>query len=350
MRLIHSPAGGLRSAAFSTDGDTLITQGGPRPTRRFGTEVVLWDTRTWRPRGDPLVVNAEYSGDRTVAVSADGELLAVPRSSGGVQVWSSSAREPVATLPSSGAPVTAIAFAPDGSALAIGDADGGIRFLDPRTAKSMAKPLTLSESSSTAIEYSPGGSRVAVGRQDGRTQIFGIESGEALGPALGANASEINDVSFSADGNLLATAGLDRTGALWQLDGNRAIGTVFRGQKGAITGATYTPDGTMVLTRRNRRVGRRQESGDGVDRRALRLGGEVLTAAVSPDGATLAAGGTAGRVLLWPIDDTSAEPISVGLDGSWAQQVAFSPDGKQLAIAVDDLRGAWDRQAPASGM
>ena len=349
VRLIHSPAGGLSSAAFSTDGDTLITQGGPRPTRRFGTEVVLWDTRTWRPRGDPLVVNAEYSGDRTVAVSADGELLAVPRSSGGVQVWSSSAREPVATLPSSGAPVTAIAFAPDGSALAIGDADGGIRFLDPRTEKSMAKPLTLSESSSTAIEYSPGGSRVAVGRQDGRTQIFGIESGEALGPALGANASEINDVSFSADGNLLATAGLDRTGALWQLDGNRAIGTVFRGQEGAITGATYTPDGTMVLTAGTDGsvAARNPETGSIVGR--FDLGGEVLTAAVSPDGATLAAGGTAGRVLLWPIDDTSAEPISVGLDGSWAQQVAFSPDGKQLAIAVDDLRGAWDRTGPSVG-
>ena len=89
VRLIDSPAGFLTTAAFSADGDTLITQGGPRLGRPFGTEVVLWDTRTWRPRGDPLVVNPEYSGDRTVAVSADGELLAVPLSSGGVRVWSS---------------------------------------------------------------------------------------------------------------------------------------------------------------------------------------------------------------------------------------------------------------------
>ena len=186
VRLIHSPAGGLTSAAFSADGDTLITQGGPRLSGRFGTEVVLWNTRTWRPRGDPLLVNPEYSGDRTVAVSADGGLLAVPRSSGDVRVWSSSARKPVATLPATTAPVTALAFAPDASALAIGDDGGGVRFLDPRTGKSKAKPLALSESSPVAIEYSPEGSRVAVGRQDGRTQIFELRVGRAAGATPGS--------------------------------------------------------------------------------------------------------------------------------------------------------------------
>ena len=99
VRLIPSPAGFLTSAAFSADGDTLITQGGPRLGRPFGTEVVIWNTRNWRPRGDPLLVDPEYSGDRTVAVSRDGGLLAVPRSGGDVRVWSSSARKPVATLP-----------------------------------------------------------------------------------------------------------------------------------------------------------------------------------------------------------------------------------------------------------
>ncbi len=342
VRLIDSPAGLLTTAAFSADGDTLITQGGPRVSGRFGTKVVLWNTRTWRPRGDPLVVNREYSGDRTVAVSADGELLAVPLSNGGVRVWSSSAREPVATLPPAPAPVTALAFAPDASALAIGDDGGGVRFLDPRTGKSTAEPLAQVESLPVAIEYSPDGSRIAVGRTDGRTQIFELESGESLGPPLAANASEINDVSFSADGRLLATAGLDRTGALWRLDGNRAIGTVFRGQSGPITEAAYTPDGAQVLTAGTDGSVAARDPETGSIARRFHLGGEVLSTVVSPDGSTLAAGGTAGRVSLWPIDDPSAEPISIDLDRSWAQQVAFSPDGGQLAIAVDGARGAWE--------
>ena len=342
VRLLASPAGALSSAAFSADGNTLITQGGPRLTGRFGTEAVLWDTRTWRPRGHPLLVNPEYSGDRTLAVSADGELLAVPLSSGGVRVWSSSARKVVATLPSAQASVTALAFAPDASALAIGDDDGGIRFLDPRTGRSKTKPLALSESAPASIEYSPGGSRVAVGRLDGRTQIFEFRSGEQLGTPLAANASAINDVSFSPDGRLLATAGLDRTGALWRLDGNRAIGTVFGGQRGAITEASFTPDGKLVLTAGTDGSIAARNPGTGSIVRRFRLGGEVLSATVSPDGSTLAAGGTAGRVALWPIDDSSAKPVTVDLDRAWAQQVAFSRDGKQLAVAVDGDRGAWE--------
>lgn len=342
VRQIDSPAGFLSTAAYSADGKTLVTEGGPRPTGRFGTEIVLWDTRTWRPRGDPLLVNREYAGDGAVAVSPDDELLAVPLSSGGVRVWSSSKRKPLATLPGTTAPVTALAFAPDASAVAIGDDDGDIRFLDPRTGNSNAEPLAVSESTPVAIEYSPDGSRVAVGRLDGRTQLYAIESGQQLGPPLAANASAINDVSFSADGRLLATAGLDRTGALWRLDGDRAIGTVFRGQKGPITQAAYTPDGTLVLTTGADGSVAARDPGTGSIVRRYDLGGEVLSAAVSPDGATLAAGGTAQRVVLWPVDDGSAEPITVDLGGSWAQQVAFSPDGEQLAVAVDGARGAWE--------
>ncbi len=342
-RLIDSPAGLLSTASFSADGRTLITQGGLRPRGRVATEIVAWDATTWRPRGDPLVVAPGYVGDRSVVVSADGELVAVPRPDGSVRVWSLSARKPVATLPATTAPPAAAAFAPDASALAIADDDGGVRFLDPRTARPKARRLTLSESSPSAIEYSPDGSKVAVGRADGRTQIFAVGSGAPLGPPLAANATSINDVTFSADGSLLATAGLDRTGALWRLDGNRAIGTVFRGQKGAITGATYTPDGSMVLTAgTDGSVAARNPQTGSIVRR-FALGGEVLSSAVSPDGSTLAAGGTAGRVALWPLDGATATPVSIDLDGAWAQQVAFSPDGEQLAIAVDTQRGAWDR-------
>jgi WD40 repeat protein len=345
MRLIDSPAGALTTAAFSADGETLITQGGPRLGAPFGTEVVLWDTRTWRPRGEPLVVSRQYVGDRTVAVSADGKLVAAPLSSRAVRIWSTSARRAVATLPPAAAPLTTLAFAPDASAVAIGDQDGDIRFLDPLTGKPRAEPLALSESRPVAIEYSPDGSRLAVGRQDGRTQLFALRSGEQLGPPLAANAAAINDVSFSADGALLATAGLDRTGALWRLDGSRAVGTRLRGQSGAITGAAYAPDGKTLLTWGTDGSVAFRDSDSGSIAQRLRLGGEVLTAAISPDGATLAAGGTAGRVDLWPMDDPSADPVAVDLGGSWAQGVAFSPEDGGLAIAVDDERGNWDSLA-----
>ncbi len=349
-RLVHllpSPAGALSSAAFSADGRSLFTQGGPRPGP-FGTEVVTWDTRTWKPRGKPLVVNPEYVGDRTVAVSADGGLIAVPESRGGTEVWATASRRPVGELAGT-APAQALAFSPSGKTLAVGDETGDVHFFDPRSAAERAAPISLSESSPSAIEFTPTGDRVAIGRIDGRTQIFEVASGEALGPPLGANAAAINDVSFTADGALLATAGLDRTGALWRLDGDRAIGTELGGQGGAITDAVFTPDGGELLTAStDGSVAARDPESGSIDRR-FELGGEALTAAVSPDGSTVAAGGTSGTVELWPAGDPDADPLVVDLDRGWAQQVAYAPDGGTLAIAVDNQRGVWEGVGPDVG-
>jgi WD40 repeat protein len=347
-RLVHllpSPGGALSTAAFSADGRTLFTQGGPRPGP-FGTDVVIWNAKTWKPRDKPLTVNPNYTGDRTATVSPDGSLIAVPKSeSGGVLVWATATRRPVRELPGT-APVDALAFSRDGKTLAVGDDSGEVHFLDPRSGAKRAAPISLSESLPTAIEFTPGGRRVAIGRRDGRTQIFDVASGEALGPPLAANASAINDVSFTADGALLATAGLDRTGALWRLDGNRAIGTKLGGQAGPITDAVFTPDGEEVLTAGADGSVAARDPDSGAIHRRFELGGEVLTAAVSPDGSTVAAGGTKGTVELWPAHDPDADPRVADLGKGWAQQIAFAQDGRTLAIAVDNYRGDWESTRP----
>jgi WD40 repeat protein len=351
-RLVHllpSPAGALSTATFTADGRSLFTQGGPRPGP-FGTDVVTWNTKTWKPRGEPLVVNPKYVGDRSVAVSADGRLIAVPKSESGgrVEVWATATRRPVGELAGT-APVEVLAFSRDGKTLAVGDDAGNVRFFDPRSAAKRAAPISLSESSPTAIEFTLTGRRVAIGRRDGRTQIFDVASGEALGPPLAANAAAINDVSFTADGTLLATAGLDRTGALWRLDGNRAIGTELGGQGESITDAVFTPDGAEVLTASTDGSVAARDPDSGSIHRRFDLGGEALTAAVSPDGSTVAAGGTSGTVELWPARDPAADPLVVDLDKGWAQQIAYAPDGRTLAIAVDNERGAWEEVRPDVG-
>ena len=349
VHLLRSPAGALSSAAFSTDGRTLLTQGGPRPEGPFGTEILAWDTRTWKPRGRSLVVDQRYVGDDAVAFSPDGSLVAVPRPDGSARVWAIGDRRPLAEIEATGSAATALGFSPDGETLAVGDESGEVRFVDPRTTRERAAPIFLSESLPTDLEIAPGGETIAVGRTDGRAQIFDISSGEALGTPLAANAAEINDVSFSADGTLLATAGLDRTGALWELDGNRAIGTEFRGQAGPMTDAAFTPDGAEVLTASTDGSVAARDPDSGAIHRRFKLGGEALTVAVSPDGSSVAAGGTGGEVAVWPLADASPAPVTVDLDGSWAQQVAFAPGGGTLAVAVDNERGVWEDVRPDVG-
>ena len=167
-----------------------------------------------------------------IALSPDGRFIACPTPAGGVKVFDVRKRTEVGKeIPAAkragglATEVTALAFNPDASLLAIGTDTGPILLVDPSTGRSLT---TLSqEKSSTSLEWSRDGRLLAAGRSDGRTQFFDRE-GTPVGLQLAANASEINDVSFSEDGTRFATAGVDRTGAIWALDGTRTIGKPLR--------------------------------------------------------------------------------------------------------------------------
>ncbi len=204
--------------------------------------------------------------------------------------------------------------------------------------RALASPvLTLSDDVASSIEFSPGTEVVAVGRGDGRTQLFDRATATSLGEPLAANAAAVNDVSFSPDGSVLATAGLDRTGALWSLDGRRAIAVPLAGQRGVIAEAAYTADGRLLTGAADGTVAERDGS-TGRVLRTYRLGGETLTVASDPAGKFIAGGGTGSAVRIWR-RDTSAPAASVDVGAAWVHSLAFGPDGKELAIAVDRSRG-----------
>ncbi len=102
-------------------------------------------------------------------------------------------------LPGCGGPVMAVAFSPDGSALAAGDASGC---------------LTLWDAHTWAMRY----------RRRGRQAV--------------------ESVAFRADGALLAAAGADGTVRLWGADG--APRAALAGHTGRVVGVGFAADGTLV--------------------------------------------------------------------------------------------------------
>ncbi|MDQ1468302.1 MAG: hypothetical protein QOH10_2717, partial [Actinomycetota bacterium] len=345
VRLLRSPGSNLTTVAWSDDGRTVIAQVGPSPGNEHPPALAVeWDTSSWKIRGSLWRLSDSYedAGDHALTVSSDGRSVALPLPGATVGLWDTATRRPI------GAPVspsriagrdmgavTAVALSHDGRLLAVGSEAGPVLMIDTARGNAASPALQLSADAARSVDISEDGALVAVGRFDGRTQLFDRATGDALGEPLAANASDVNDVTFSRDGALLVSAGHDRTGAVWSLDGTRAIGIPLAGQAGPLTEAAFGrsvlatagTDGTVAL--RSPTTGRVE--------RLLRLGGEARTVAIDAETGRVAAGGTGGSVAIWSARGGSPRRVPIG--DAWVHSVAFRPDGRALAVAVDRSLG-----------
>lgn len=166
------------SIVFSPDGKTLVVGGqvgqGHQKGRGSGL-VQLWDAQTWTLKH---VLNHE-SYVNTVAISANGKLLASGGGDEFVQAWDVQTGTLIHSLKGVDSGTRSVAFSPDSQAVAAGGTDGNVRLWDVQTGN---RKKTLKE---------PG---------------WGF---------LGA--SEVYSVAFSPDGKILASASQDRRVCLWKM-------------------------------------------------------------------------------------------------------------------------------------
>ncbi|MEU9288429.1 helix-turn-helix domain-containing protein [Streptomyces sp. NPDC048275] len=338
-----------QAVAFGPDGRTVAAVS-------LGGLVRVWDVATGRTR---TAHDGRIDG-KVVALSPDGRTYATVRTDGSVQLREAATGIVRLSIRDGFIGSNEVAFAPDGRTLAIPGPGNTVRLWD--TASGTAR-------ATVTAGHHGGGMKVAL-NSDGRTLVTSSNSGPTIrvnrlpadppqttlpGPA----GTYIGDLAFSPDGHTVAAVrgGPPGRGSveLWDAgtgDGEAALALdtdpALEGEQLPFTvlrlGAVgFDPTGRALAARAignsatMNRVIEVREVATGRLRRSRALGAVGTEAVFSPDGTRLALVGSKGSVRMWNLSTGALHTAHTGHDRP-VRAVAFTPDGRTLAVGGDQVR------------
>jgi len=328
------------SALLALESFRLVADDGPE--RAFDARNVMLGNLERSPRTSG-VLNTGVSASH-VALSPDGQKLAVSGVRGTVEVWDAARRVELGRLETG--EIIAVTFLPGATTLGAvvsRESDYALTLWDVARKERIGKPRHVS-SNLGAVGFSGDGETLATLDVDGKARLWSTRRRELLGHPLRVAGERSGDaVALSTDGRLLAVAG-DGTIEIWDVAKRAREGAPLRGIS-LMYDIAFSPDGkrlaTVELPDQGDAEAKLWDLARGrLVRGPLRGAPGVDQLAFSRDGRVLAAAGAAG-VALWDGHRGRLLETLAGHAGA-ASDVAFGPEGVLASAGGDATVRLWD--------
>jgi WD40 repeat protein len=216
------------------------------------------------------------------------------------------------------------------------------------------RPLGAWEATAGVLSFTPDNQVLALGDATGRLTLWSLSSGKQLA-LLQTEGMAVEALAFSSETHFaqgketligrLAVGDRGATIAIWDLASGHP--TAFcRGSPYTINALTFSPDGTLLASA-GRSITKLWDSATGRLLLDLHRDNFLTGLAFSPDGKKLAVStmtlfGTPGRVAIWDLQSGRGTQTLRGLS-SPVELVRFSPDGRSIAAFTHNCQVAlWD--------
>lgn len=294
----------------------------------FAENYVHWDL----PAGAKARLGKGHAGG--LKFSADGNRLMAKNSVG---IWVYDAHSGVELDLITDNLSDYLAVSPDGSTVASWGADETVYLWKVADSENS---VTLSGDTSKVrrMTFSPDGLIVAGGTTDDEVILWDVATGVHTAVLIG-HTRPITSLAFSPDGTTLASGSWDETVRFWDVATGTHKTTLTEHTEG-ISNIAFSPDGrTFASSSTNEDKLRLWDAITGTHKAALDTDANCTT--FSPDSSTLATGSWRGELHLWDVASATHKTEFIGhLSGIYS--VAFSPDGKTLASGGSDKLYLWD--------